>query len=366
MKNKCSVVLIKQKLILVFTLVAVVLAAYTVPVYKYNDLTGLWELSVEDESYLVLPPDHIQTHFGNTGGSIPLNGEIVIQPLAGSGVAPFGATKGQWYYYMEYLLEPGNSSNYALWAGQSIYVGTVNISNDGNELVVSFSLTGNWYAEESQLKITAVPPSGNQVPGQFPYSQSYTPYVTGSEYHIGFQSLFQNMTAQPMPKSLKGANTIYVLLHVSVLQVEGGEVISQETAWGGGDEPPSMCVEVSTTRVSWYVRKPGSYLSKVLNVSVSSEEAVTVTFSGFSNVSGPEGGSGGQFIPTFFAPSDTAPDEDEWLLADDLNNLFILGTGSFSFSLWQKLVVSGQTAGVYRGVGTVLFTIQNSKSYVEK
>lgn len=349
-----------------FTLVAVVLVAYTVPVYKYNDLTGLWELSTEDESYILLPPDHTQTYFGNTGGSISLNGEILIQPSAGSGVTPLGTTKGQWYYYMEYALEPGNSSNYALWAGQNIYVGTVNISNDGNELVVVFSLTGNWYAEESQLKITSVQPSGNQAPGQFPYSQSYVPYVTSSEYHIGFQSLFQNMTTQPAVKGLKGANTIYVLLHVSVFQIEDGEVISQETAWGGGDEPPSMCVEVSTTRVSWYVRKPGSYLSRVLDVSVSSEEAVTVTFSGFSDLSGPEGGSGGQFIPTFFAPSDVEPNEDEWLAADDLNNLFILGTGSFSFSVWQKLIISDQTTGIYRNTGTVLFTIQNTKSYVEK
>jgi len=114
------------------------------------------------------------------------------------------------------------------------------------------------------------------------------------------------------------------------------------------------------------VRKPGSYLSRVLDVSVSSEEAVTVTFSGFSDLSGSEGGSGGQFIPTFFAPSDVEPNEDEWLAADDLNNLFILGTGSFSFSVWQKLIISDQTTGIYRNTGTVLFTIQNTKSYVEK
>ena len=75
--------------------------------------------------------------------------------------------------------EPCYEETYTLYGGQTIEVGTLTVSNDEDEIFVSYDLSGtDWYLDETHLFVGAVEDlplngGGNPKIGHFTYSESH-------------------------------------------------------------------------------------------------------------------------------------------------------------------------------------------------
>ena len=79
------------------------------------------------------------------------------------------------------------AASVTLYAGQNAPIGTVDVSNSGTNLSVQINLTGGWCMTDSHVAVAntanLIPQSnGNPQPGQFPYSQQYSPCATTATY----------------------------------------------------------------------------------------------------------------------------------------------------------------------------------------
>jgi hypothetical protein len=106
-----------------------------------------------------------------------------------------------------------------LIAGQYSDAGTVTVSNDANNLTVTYSTTGGWSLRELHLYVgdcALIPKngSGNPTPGRFPYSVNLNGALTYS-FTIPLTNL---------------PNCFCVAAHAVVSNSRGGT----ETAWGAG------------------------------------------------------------------------------------------------------------------------------------
>ena len=134
-------------------------------------------------------------------------------------------------------------------------------------------------------------------------------------------------------------------------------------------DPPTFCLEVSSGRVDWYIRKPGNYFAKVLDATVSVTrtttigEHVAVTFSGFGNLILH---NSDQEIPVWYSLTNVQEDPGEWISPDDLNGrtelLYPSDGNDASFSMWQRVDLGTQSPGMYENVGVITFTLVNSQT----
>lgn len=114
-----------------------------------------------------------------------------------------------------------------LYAGQTIPVGQVNITNDEEFLYVSYHTTDDWFLGSTKLFVgelsnLPVNGAGNPVLGQFPYQQGHDLSVSDYTYTI----------------PLAGLPSCYILAaYADVYKNDGGIVLS-EGAWGFGTEFP--------------------------------------------------------------------------------------------------------------------------------
>lgn len=98
-----------------------------------------------------------------------------------------------------------------LLAGQDIPVGTVEISNDGSSLHVTYTLENGWCMTESHLAVATdvaeIPQTKkkNPIPGQFAYGDFYDPCVTTDTFII----LLSDIPAD-------SDETLYVAAHAAV------------------------------------------------------------------------------------------------------------------------------------------------------
>jgi hypothetical protein len=118
-----------------------------------------------------------------------------------------------------------NNSTRILYAGQTINVGTVTISNDTTHLYVTYETTGNWTILETHLGVANYSNSlpinngGNIVPGQCEYKNDSIPAGTSTyEYVIPLE------TYLPAEN-----NTLYIVAHAVV-----SDGNSEEGAWANG------------------------------------------------------------------------------------------------------------------------------------
>jgi len=117
------------------------------------------------------------------------------------------------------------SSTINLIAGQHIDSGDVEITNDGDNLIITISTQDGWSLNESHVAIEAseedIPQTkkGNPKPGKFEYSQSHDPNVTTFEYVIPVTGLPEDLT---------------IAIHTVVQQIVNDEIV-EETAWANGD-----------------------------------------------------------------------------------------------------------------------------------
>ena len=116
------------------------------------------------------------------------------------------------------------SDSYTLYAGQNINAGTINVSNTGTQVIVTYNTTGGWELEETHLYIgTAedVQPStgnGSPIPGQFPYKEA----------HSGITSY-----TWVLPRPIEPC--FIVAAHASVVKTDANGSTQQETAWSEGE-----------------------------------------------------------------------------------------------------------------------------------
>jgi len=112
-----------------------------------------------------------------------------------------------------------------LIAGQHINVGTVSVSNDDENLYVTYETSGNWYLTETHLfvgKESDIPLNGGGNPkiGHFPYSESHDDLKTFT-YTIELNDLDECFS---------------VVSHAVVERIENGRRVQGETAFGCGDK----------------------------------------------------------------------------------------------------------------------------------
>jgi len=125
----------------------------------------------------------------------------------------------------------GVASVTTLWAGQHHNAGALSVSNDGDNLYVTFATSGGWLLQKTHLNVSSslsgVPANrqGIPVPGQFAYSQSHG-HITTYTYSISLDNL--------------NGDLFTIAAHAEVVKVDGnGSVVRGETAWGGDTRGPS-------------------------------------------------------------------------------------------------------------------------------
>jgi len=156
---------------------------------------------------------------------------------------------GSWAMYSEYCLTDCcvyEVVDYDYFAGQNINVGNLSVTNDDQNLYVTFNFTGNWYTQQTHLYVG--PASGMPInnanipiPGQFPYATTHNPMTQSYTYTIPLANL----------------DPCYVIAaHSEMVETDGnGNVISTETGWSYGTEFPN------SPRWGWY----SEYCTQICN-----------------------------------------------------------------------------------------------------
>jgi len=104
-----------------------------------------------------------------------------------------------------------------LIAGQHTVAGSVTVSNDGENLFVTYETVDNWLINETHLYVgTAIPT--NSAPGKFPYKHEELGGVTTDTYEI----LLDDLGVGP-------CDTIYIAAHADLIKGE-----TEETGWAKG------------------------------------------------------------------------------------------------------------------------------------
>lgn len=117
-----------------------------------------------------------------------------------------------------------------LWAGQNIDAGTVTVTAEGDNLVVTYETSGGWTMDELHLwagyDLTSMPTTrkGNPIPGQFPYVSENIAGKTAYSFTIGLSEL-----------GVDCGESVYLAAHAALsLLDENGDVVQTETGWGDG------------------------------------------------------------------------------------------------------------------------------------
>ncbi len=125
------------------------------------------------------------------------------------------------------------SSEYPLWAGQNIDTGNLYVSNDAQNLYVSYVTENGWKLKATHMHVATslagIPKNkqGVPVPGKFAFSSSHNPYITEYTYQIPLSSL-----------GLSFGQNIVVAAHAEVLKERPDGSYQQETAFGGNVAGP--------------------------------------------------------------------------------------------------------------------------------
>ena len=135
--------------------------------------------------------------------------------------------KGSWAMYFNYCKQECScvytTQSADMFGGQTIPVGTLQITNDEKNLYVTYSTNG-WFLNETHLyvgEVTGMPVnnSNTPMPGHFPYKTTHSDGTTSFTYTIPFASL---------------PSCYIVAAHASVSRKENGVVVQTETSWSAG------------------------------------------------------------------------------------------------------------------------------------
>lgn len=146
---------------------------------------------------------------------------------------------GSWATGLDYCVQSCcevEAQDYILYGGQTIEVGVLSVTNDGDNLYVTYSTTGCWEIGETHLYVgeaANIPTNGanTPVPGQFPYKTEHAAGVTAFTYTIPLADL---------------PSCYAIAAHAAVGCTSGDNDGQEETAWSFGVEFPN------TNRWGWY------------------------------------------------------------------------------------------------------------------
>lgn len=165
----------------------------------------------------------------------------VIQTETAWGNGPQMNESGSWATYSEYcLMDCGcdiETISFDIFGGQTIPAGTLDVTNDDENLYVTYNLSGNWYTGQTHLYVGSpdgLPVNGQNtpIPGQFPYSVHHDPMTQSYTYTIPLSTL--------PPCYIIAAHS-----ELHLLDANGNE-IQEETGWSFGTEFPG------SDRWGWY------------------------------------------------------------------------------------------------------------------
>ncbi len=339
-----------RTLFLTLALITTISLSNAQTVYRYDWSTGLWKRVDRGDAVVNFLTQPLQSLSSAASTAIPLQGTIAVEPtsILETKLTSPPATKNRWYFYMHYTVTNSSQEHsYRILAGQSIDAGTATIWNDATKIYVRFELNNDWLADESHLNFVQSEPDEfySPVPGQFPFKLNHSSSVAAYTYEILFSDIQNKCGFLPQP-----GDSVYVLLHLKIKNNRG----QSETAWAG---PETSCfsVSVSATKLAWFLRKPGDYATKAIDVSVISEYPVVVTFKDFNDPVN----EAGNHVQTYFSFETL----ENWIKASDLSTSFrILEPGNSTFGMYHRVVLQGQPACNYFSVGTISFAIVMVKS----
>lgn len=137
----------------------------------------------------------------------------------------------------------------------------------------------------------------------------------------------------------------------------GGEIYERQGNAYYAEIPCPPYLEVRfNTKVTWLLRGSGDYYGQAIKGKVAANHPVEITFSGFGDL---KHANSDQTLPVYYALNEEQP--QGWLTPEQLNatSLLLDGGGARTWSVWQRVVLDGQSAGTYTDTGVITFTLRN-------
>ena len=124
-------------------------------------------------------------------------------------------------------------SSTRLVAGQSIDIGTVQVTQQATELCISFGITrDDWYLTETHVAIAA-------TAAELPQNDAENPQIGNFPYHhTGLHSQFDQHCVDYAELGFEPGQRIAIAAHAVVQREDGGTVVQHETGWGEGPAFP--------------------------------------------------------------------------------------------------------------------------------
>ena len=131
---------------------------------------------------------------------------------------------------------------------------------------------------------------------------------------------------------------------------------------------------VTGTKWSWYVRKPGRYITDCIEFSIKSNGPITIGFSGFSSPTYVEGEAVKDYIDAWYGygQGNNPTYLEEMVSAEQLNESEVYIPDSLELhngitrKLWNMIdVVNCNTACTYRDSGLITITLMTIKPWID-
>lgn len=192
-------------------------------------------------SYSIPVDDNISCYSVAAHASVQLvQGGTVVQSETAWSEGVRLVSKGSWATYSTYCLTDCcqiSTASYDMFGGQTIPLGTLQVTNDATNLYVTFTYSGAWSTQQTHLYVgdlagLPVNKSNTPIPGQFPYSTAHTPGTTSYTYTIPLANLD--------PCYIIAAHSEAIIVDAS------GAITQSETSWSYGTQFPN------TNRWGWY------------------------------------------------------------------------------------------------------------------
>lgn len=161
-----------------------------------------------------------------------LSAVLAVLAAAGCQYPPEGVTGPE---IPDLGVAPGEPvSEYPIWAGQNILIGTLSVYNDADYLYITYTLFDGWMLEETHVHVASdlsgIPCNRNgiPVPGQFAFGACHDPTVAVYTYAIEME-----------PWGFQYGDEVVVAAHAAVNKWdEVSQEYLEETAWGGDNPGP--------------------------------------------------------------------------------------------------------------------------------
>jgi hypothetical protein len=109
-------------------------------------------------------------------------------------------------------------------------VGDLTVSSDGTQLVVTYTMTGDWEMMETHLYVGTTPPS-KSAPGKFPYKHEALADPTSDIYAFTYSDM-----------GWSSGDAVYIAAQAQLRKpigtdAYGNPIYAYETAWAQGAQP---------------------------------------------------------------------------------------------------------------------------------